>query len=453
MKSELRPVLRFLVILLALKGVQTALKIVLRSLKRMIFGKSSCSGRKDAQNFLDSKANLKGQHHLGQAVLAQTILAQAGCEPDPATGALTPPIHFASTFERNPDLSYPRGFSYSRERNPTRCRLEDALAAAENGDQAAAFASGSAAAAAVLQTMPEGHVILPDDVYYGNRQMVTSVFKPWGLGLTTIDASDLEQVSKAVKEAAEIVKAKNSRALLWLETPSNPNLKITDIRKACEIAHEYNVAVLVDATWFSPAVCRPLELGCDLVLHSTTKYLGGHSDLIGGAIIGGSTSLAREVFSDVRDVQHYCGAVPAPFDCWLTLRGMRTLAVRMAVHSRNALALAQFLHSHPKVAVVNYAGLESHPGHEIAKSQVGDLFGGMLSFLIDGSEQDAIKVVASTKLAKRGTSLGGTETLIEHRASIEGPDSKTNKTLIRVSTGLEASVDIIEDFAQALSAI
>ncbi|GBG27934.1 Cystathionine gamma-lyase [Hondaea fermentalgiana] len=450
LERAVRLAARLLIALAAVRGVTKAIKTAVYVLRWLVGATSREDAAKEtAKRFLNGNGLLKD---LSTENMQATTLAHAGCEPCAATGALSPPIQLASTYERAQNLSYPRGFSYSREKNPTRSRLEDALATADAGVDAAAFASGSAAANAVFQTLVGGHVVMPDDVYYGNRQLLHTVFGPWGLGTTTIDASNLDEVRKAVKEAAAKVRDAQGRVLLWLETPSNPNLKITDIRRACEIAHEYGAAVLVDATWFSPAVCRPIELGCDLVLHSVTKYIGGHSDLIGGAVVAGSTPLATELFARIRSIQHYGGAVLAPFDCWLALRGMRSLAVRMAMHSRNGLAVAQFLDSHSAVTRVFYPGLESHPGHEIAKSQVKDNFGGMLSFLV-ATEQDAIKLTATMQLAKRGTSLGGTETLVEHRSSVEGPDSQTPKTLIRVSVGLEAAEDIISDFAQALDSI
>jgi len=378
-----------------------------------------------------------------------TLLAQAGCEVETSTGALTPPIHLSTTFERDKDLNYSRRFVYIREANPTRNLLERTVAAAENGDEAAAFASGSAAAAAIFQALPKGHVIFPDDLYHGNRTMLYNVFEPWGLKITPIDMTNLDLLESTLDATLE--NTRTELVLVWTETPSNPLLKVSDLKSMAKICNKRRVVLCVDSTWMTPSICRPIDHGADLVLHSTTKFLGGHSDVLGGAVVRSNSGQATELFKRVRQSQFTVGAVSAPFDCWLVLRGMRSLSCRMLAHCHNAMTLATFLDDHPNVAEVFYPGLEKHPGHEIHKDLVqGKMFGGMLSFRVKGGKDAAVRFVSSVKIAKRATSLGGTETLVEHRSSIEGPLSETPKDLVRVSVGLEDSRDILQDFDQAL---
>jgi cystathionine gamma-synthase len=284
----------------------------------------------------------------------ETIAAQAAHKVDPATGAVTLPIQLSTTFERDPDGQFSRGFIYSRNNNPSRQTLEECLSNLEGGAAAAAFSSGSAATAGVFQALfPGDHVIAPNDCYHGTANLLRNVFAPWGLETTFVDMTDLEQVSRTVQS--------NTR-LIWVETPSNPLLKITDIARIAELAHDAGALCVCDNTWASPMLQRPLELGADLVTHSTTKYLGGHSDVSGGAII------TREVsgfFQRVRLIQTTCGAVLSPFDCWLVLRGIRTLHLRMPAHSENAMGVARFLSDHPRVKAVHYPGLPDHPGHAL----------------------------------------------------------------------------------------
>lgn len=370
----------------------------------------------------------------------ETLLAHAGCQPDPTTGAVVSPLHMATTFERAADGSFPHGYLYSRHGNPTRDQLEATLAATEGGAACAAFASGLAAAAAVLQALQPGdHLVLADDVYYGVRVLVTTHFASWGLRISTVDLSNPEALKASLRDETRLV---------WAETPSNPLLKITDLQAAAELAHDAGARLLVDSTWAPPLLQRPLELGADLVLHSLTKYLAGHSDVLGGALI------AREdddFFASVRALQQHAGAVLDPFGAWLTMRGMRSLAARLRVQCENARRLATFLHDHPRVARVHYPGLPDHPGHDVAARQMRD-FGGMLSVEVDGTEADAMVVAARVQVFRRATSLGGTESLIEHRASTEPPGSQTPRTLLRVSVGLEHPDDLIADLAQALEA-
>jgi cystathionine gamma-synthase len=368
----------------------------------------------------------------------ETIAAQAAHRVDPVTGAVTAPIYLSTTFERDPDGEFSRGFIYSRSDNPNREALEDCLRQLEGGTAAAAFSSGMAATAAVFQALSTGdHVIVPNDCYHGTARLLQEVFSHWGLEDTFVDMTDPEQVGQAIQH--------NTR-LIWVETPSNPLLKITDVALIVEIAHNAGVLCACDNTWSSPILQRPIELGADLVMHSTTKYLGGHHDVLGGAIISREDS---DFFQQVKLIQHSCGPVPSPFECWLVLRGIRTLHLRMPAHSKNAMSIARFLNDHPRVEAVYYPGLPDHPGHDIAARQMSK-FGGMVSFQVKGGQDEAMPVPAKVKVFIRATSLGGTESLIEHRASIEGPNTRTPDNLLRVSVGLENTEDLIEDLAQAL---
>ncbi len=372
----------------------------------------------------------------------ETIAAQAAHQIDEATGAVAPPIYLSTTFERDPDGEYSRGFVYSRVDNPNRRALEQCLALLEGGGagnaEAAAFGSGSAATAAVFQALASGdHVIAPDDCYHGTSKMLREIFAPWGLQTSFVDMTDEDSVVRAVQP--------NTR-LVWVETPSNPLLKITDIARMADIAHSTGALCACDNTWASPMLQRPFELGADLLVHSTTKYLSGHEDVTGGAVVSAEDA---DFFQRIRLIQNLCGAIPSPFDCWLTLRGIRTLPARMPVHSANAGRLARFLQDNPRVSAVHYPGLVDHPGHDIAARQMSD-FGGMLSFQVAGGRDAAMGVAARVRLFVRATSLGGTQSLIEHRASIEGPDSPTPDDLLRVSVGLENADDLIADLAQAL---
>ena len=372
----------------------------------------------------------------------ETIAAQAAHRPDSATGAVAPPIYLSTTFERDADGEYPRGFVYSRSDNPNRSSLEHLLALLEGGEDgnavAAAFASGSAATATVFQALAPGdHVIAPDDCYHGTARLLREVFAPWGLEATFVDMTDADTVRQSVRP--------NTR-LVWVETPSNPLLKITDIAEMAAIAQSAGARCVCDNTWASPMLQRPLSLGADLVVHSTTKYLGGHEDVTGGAVVSAGDS---DFFRRIRLIQNLYGAVPSPFDCWLTLRGARTLHVRMPAHCANAGRIARFLQDHPKVAAVHYPGLPEHPGHDVAGKQMSD-YGGMLSFQVAGGREAAMEVAARVRLFVRATSLGGTQSLIEHRASIEGPESNAPEDLLRVSVGLENCEDLIADLGQAL---
>ncbi|HSU86317.1 MAG TPA: PLP-dependent aspartate aminotransferase family protein [Chthoniobacterales bacterium] len=368
----------------------------------------------------------------------ETIAVHAGRRIDPATGAVAEPIHLSTTFQRAEDGSFPSGFNYSRSDNPNRAALEEGLALLEGGAVAATFASGMAAAMSIFQALaPNDHVVAPIEAYHGVLRLLRDLFASWQLAVDFVDMTDLGAVEKAIREETK---------LIWAETPSNPTLKLTDLAAVAEIAHGAGALFACDNTW-SPMIQRPFELGADLVMHSTTKYFGGHSDVLGGVVI------ARQedpFFQRVREVQTIGGAVPAPFDCWLIHRGMQTLPWRIRAHSENALRVAQFLGSHPKVARIHYPGLASHPQHALARRQMS-LFGGMVSFETKGDRALALALPNHTRIFTRATSLGGVESLIEHRQSIEGPDTRTPETLLRLSIGLEHSDDLIADLDRALA--
>jgi cystathionine gamma-synthase len=368
----------------------------------------------------------------------ETKAVHAGAEVDRETGAIAAPIHLSTTFQRGIDGDTPLGYSYVRDGNPTQSRLEEALSSLDSAAGALAFASGMAACAAVLQSLPRGsHVILPDDTYYGVRTLATAYFPSWQLEADFTAMDNLEGVRSLVRD--------NTR-LIWAETPSNPLLKVVDLRELAAIARQASAMLAVDGTFATPALQRPLELGADLVIHSTTKYLGGHSDVQGGSV----AFRAHDAFAEsVLHAREIVGGVASPFNSWLVLRGIRTLPARMRVHCENALIVAEFLEEHPAVERVNYPGLPSHPGHAIACRQMSD-FGGMLSFLVRGGRAEALAVAAKSRLFTRATSLGGTESLVEHRASSEGPTSRTPENLLRLSIGLEHPDDLLADLGQAL---
>ena len=368
----------------------------------------------------------------------ETLAVHAGHSVDPSTGAVVAPIHLSTTYERDPDGSYPHGYLYSRNHNPNRNSLEAALAALEGGTSGAAFSSGLAAVTAVFQGLQPGdHVVAPKDIYHGTANVLKHLFAKWQVTASFVQMTDLDEVQRAMQA--------NTR-MVWIETPSNPLLQCVDIAAVADIARRGNARAVADNTFASPALQRPLELGCDLVMHSTTKYLGGRSDVLGGAVV---TRADDEAFAQIRTAQLFGGAVPSPFDCWLVMRSLPTLPYRMQAHCANARKVAHFLHTHPKVSAVHYPGLESNPFHQLAKKQMSD-FGGMLSFETRAGKDAAMTVAAHVQVFTRATSLGGVESLIEHRASIEGPESKTPQGLLRVSVGLEHADDLIDDLAQAL---
>jgi cystathionine gamma-synthase len=370
----------------------------------------------------------------------ETLAVHAGRVPDPHSGAVTPSITLATTFERGADGNFPGGHVYTRSGNPNRDALEAALAALEGGATALAFASGQAATAAVLQSLATGdHVILPADLYHGTRHLVREVLARWGLAADFVDLRELDAVRAAWRPATR---------LLWAETPSNPQLRIADLAALGGLAREKGALFAVDNTWATPLLQRPLEFGADIVMHSTTKYFGGHSDVLGGALILREAPGAP-LTERLRAIQRLGGGVPSPFDCWLLLRSIPTMPARVRLQTESAGRLAVFLAAHPRVEVVHYPGLATHPNHEVAARQMSG-FGAMLSLQVRGGEAGAMAVAAGVRLITRATSLGGVETLIEHRASVEGPDTPTPRNLLRLSVGLEHVEDLIEDLERAL---
>ncbi len=368
----------------------------------------------------------------------ETLAVHAGGAPDPQTGSIAPPLHLSTTYVHGPEAERIHGFMYIRDSNPTQERLEAALAAIEGGETALAFASGMAAATACVQALPAGcHVLMADDGYYDLRTVVREFLPAWGGEATLVDMTNLDAVRRAVRP--------NTR-LLVTESPSNPLMKVADLAELAQVAHGADALLTVDSTFAPPALQRPLELGADVVLHSTTKYLGGHSDVQGGALVFARRS---PFFERLLHVRHVLGAVASPFNSWLVLRGLRTLAVRMERHCANAMALARALAEHPGVEAVHYPGLESDPGHGVASRQMR-AFGGMLSFRVRGGRAAAVAMLKRLELLSVATSLGGTETLIEHRASSEGPTTTSPQNLLRVSVGLEHADDLIADLKQAL---
>ncbi len=368
----------------------------------------------------------------------ETLAVHAGHEVDPSTAAVTPPIHLSTTYAREADGSYRAGFLYSRYANPNRAALEQCLALLEGGEAAAAFSSGSAATMTLLQAIgPGSHIVAPDDAYFGTTKLVRDVFGPWGVELSAVDMTDLANVRGAMRSNTKLV---------WVETPSNPLLQVVDIAAIAQIAHDGGAICAVDNTWGTPVLQRPLDIGADVSMHATTKYLGGHSDVLGGALVH---KRSDELFQRVNSIQMTGGAVPSPFDCWLTMRGIRTLPLRVQAQSASALLLAEFLAGHPRVEAVHYPGLPSHAAHDIAVRQMS-AFGGMLSVQVGLDRVESIRIASALQLFTQATSLGGTESLVEHRASVEGPGTRAPENLLRVSVGLEHIEDLKADFAQAL---
>lgn len=371
---------------------------------------------------------------------SSTLAVHAGRAPDPSTGAIAEPIHLSTTFVREGDGTFRSGYVYSREKAPNRTALEVALAALDAGADAAAFSSGLAATMAVFQSLAPGdHVICPREVYYGTKKLLSAVFDRWGLRYTIVDTTSIDDVRRATTAATRVV---------WAETPSNPTLAISDIAALAEIAHGAGARLVVDNTWGTPIGQRVFEAGADLAMYSTTKYHGGHSDVLGGALV---TRVADDFWERVRLLQSTGGAVPSPFDAWLLHRGIASMACRFRAQCASAHHLAQALEGHPRLHAVHYPGLESHAGHRVAQRQM-QLFGGMLSIQVRGTAADALGVAARVRVFTRATSLGGVESLIEHRKSVEGPESPTPDNLLRMSVGLEDAEDLLADLTQALGA-
>ncbi|MBW3088489.1 cystathionine gamma-synthase [Bifidobacterium sp. 82T24] len=374
-----------------------------------------------------------------------TRAIHAGQEPDATTGAVVPPLYLTSTYKQDGVGNLRKGYDYTRSGNPTRDSFDTQLAAIEGGRYALAFSSGLAAIDVLLRSTlkPGDRILLGDDVYGGTYRLLSKVFVPWGVGLDVVDISNVD----AVKEAL----AANDYAYIWVETPSNPMLRITDVEAVSALAHEHGTKVVVDNTFASPVLQHPLELGADHVVYSTTKYIGGHSDVVGGAIVTND----EETRDAVAFLQNSAGAVPAPFDSWLQTRGLKTLELRVKRHSANALAVAEHLAGLPEVEKVLYPGLESHPGHDIAVRQMHGGFGGVVSVQLAGGRDAALKFAESTEIFTLAESLGGVESLIEHpaamtHASVAGTTLQVPDNLIRLSVGIENVDDLIADLDQAL---
>jgi cystathionine gamma-synthase len=374
----------------------------------------------------------------------ETLAIHAGQEPDPLTGAVVPPIYQVSTYAQDGVGGLRGGYDYSRSANPTRTALEDCLAALEGGTRALAFASGMAAEDCLLRTVckPGDHVLIPHDAYGGTYRLFDKVLTGWGLHYRPVASSDVSAVRRAL--------AQRPARVVWVETPTNPLLSVVDITALAAVCDDAGALLVVDNTFASPYLQTPLALGAGVVVHSTTKYIGGHSDVVGGALVVADAELAARLAF----VQNATGAVAGPFDAWLTLRGVRTLAVRMDRHCHNALRIAQALAAHPAVAQVFYPGLPGHPGHEIAAKQMRG-FGGMVSFRVRGGEEAAVAVCGRARLFTLGESLGGVESLIEHparmtHASAAGSPLEVPADLIRLSAGIESCDDLLEDLRGAL---
>ncbi|EKF22621.1 cystathionine gamma-synthase MetB [Mycolicibacterium hassiacum DSM 44199] len=373
-----------------------------------------------------------------------TKAIHAGYRPDPATGAVNAPIYASSTFAQDGVGGLRGGYEYARTGNPTRSALEAALAAVEEARYGRAFASGMAATDCALRALlrPGDHVVIPDDAYGGTFRLIDKVFTLWGVEYTPVALSDLDAVRAAIIPRTRLV---------WVETPTNPLLSIADIAGIAEIAAKTNTKVLVDNTFASPALQQPLTLGADIVLHSTTKYIGGHSDVVGGALLTND----EELDAAFAFLQNGAGAVPGPFDAYLTMRGLKTLVLRMQRHSDNAMKVAQFLAEHPAIATVLYPGLLSHPGHQVAAKQMS-AFGGMVSVRMRDGADAARRFCARTQLFILAESLGGVESLIEHpgamtHASTAGSQLEVPDDLVRLSVGIEDPEDLLADLQQALN--
>jgi len=373
-----------------------------------------------------------------------TRCVRAGIRPDPTTGAIVPPIYQSATFVLE-EVGHNKGFDYTRSSNPTRAMVEAALAGVEGAAHCAAFASGMSAVDAVLRTLEAGdHVVSSDDVYGGVSRLFNTILSRHGLSFTYVDSSFPERVAEAIRP--------NTR-LVWIETPTNPLLKVSDVAAVAEVAHAAGIPLAVDSTFATPALLRPLEWGADIVMHSTTKYLSGHNQIIGGAVLSNDAAFHEKM----RYQQKAIGAIPSPFDCWLILAGLKTLSLRMARHSENGMAVARFLENHPKVARVTYPGLESHPGHVVAKRQMS-AFSGMISFELEGGIEAGRALMNSVRLCSLAESLGAVETMITHPATMTHVDVPREDriargltdSLVRLSVGIEAAEDIIADLEAAL---
>ena len=372
----------------------------------------------------------------------ETIAVHGSHLKDETAGAIAAPVFLTTTFERALDGSYPKGHMYSRNSNPNRTALEKGLAALEGASRGFAFGSGLAAVNAVFQCLQSGdHILMPEVGYYASYKLAEEILGPWGLEVTQVDMTDLAAVEKAVQ--------KNTK-LIWAETPANPMLSITDIKGLSAIAKKHGLKLGVDNTLGTPVLQNPIAQGADIVMHATTKYIGGHSDIMGGAVL---LKEDDEWAKRIERVQILMGATPNPLDCYLLARGLKTLPLRMREHSANALELAKRLEKHPKVEKVHYPGLESHPQHALAKAQMPQGFSGMIALQVKTGETETREMAGKLQIFQQATSLGGVESLVEHRKSIEGPQSTTPGNLLRFSIGLEHVDDLWADLEQALATI
>ena len=371
----------------------------------------------------------------------ETLAVHAGRTPDPATGAVREPIHLSTTFERAPDGSYPHGHTYTRAGNPNRAALERAVAALEAGGvEALAWSSGSAATLAAFELVPAGsRIVCSSDCYHGTAKQLRTLLPARGVTTEFVDTADIDAVARALAQPT---------AMVWVETPSNPLLRISDLAAIAELAHARGALLACDNTFASPVLQRPFESGADLVMHSTTKYLGGHSDVLGGVLVVREAGVTLE---RLRDHQATAGAVPSPFDCWMVLRSLPTLPLRVRAQAANALAVARHLVGHPAVSRVHYPGLEDHPGHALAARQMHGGYGSVVSLQVRGGPEAAMAMAGRARVFTRATSLGGVESLIEHRASMEGPLTQTPQDLLRLSIGLEHADDLVADLDAALA--
>ncbi|MEY4307865.1 MAG: Cystathionine gamma-synthase [Bacteroidota bacterium] len=372
----------------------------------------------------------------------ETIAVHGSHLKDETAGAIAAPVFLTTTFERALDGTYPKGHMYSRNSNPNRTALEKGLAALEGASRGFAFGSGLAAVNAVFQCLQSGdHILMPEVGYYASYKLAEEILGPWGLEVTQVDMTDLAAVEKAVQ--------KNTK-LIWAETPANPMLSITDIKGLSAIAKKHGIKLGVDNTLGTPVLQNPIAQGADIVMHATTKYIGGHSDIMGGAVL---LKEDDEWAKRIERVQILMGATPNPLDCYLLARGLKTLPLRMREHSANALELAKRLEKHPKVEKVHYPGLESHPQHALAKAQMPQGFSGMIALQVKTGETETREMAGKLQIFQQATSLGGVESLVEHRKSIEGPQSTTPGNLLRFSIGLEHVDDLWADLKQALATI
>jgi cystathionine gamma-synthase len=374
-------------------------------------------------------------------VKIETLSVHGTAGVEPHTGALNQPLYLSTTFQRDNDGTYSRGFAYAREGNPNRQTLEMTLAQMEGGERAFCFSSGLAAISAMLQTLQAGdHVIFPHDMYFGAKKLMQQIWRRWNLQWSVVDMTDATNVRDALRENTK---------LIWIETPSNPLISIVDLAAIASIAREAGVLTACDNTLGTPVLQNPISFGIDVVMHSTTKYINGHSDIMGGVLIFAHESSVTKL---VEEIQFEGGAVQSPFDCMMTMRGLQTMPLRVRAQCTNASLLSNYLYEHPAISDVYYPGLPSHPQHELAKTQMND-FGAMASIIINGDKKDAFAVTTKLKIIIQATSLGGTHSTIEHRHSVEGEGTLAAPNLLRMSFGIENAEDLKDDLAQALASL